>query len=230
MADAGRTRGVFHNLKPDYRPQRSWAKVMFTGVCDSVHRGGVVPQCMLGYPPTTPGPDHPTPPPEQTPPPSRPNPRNRHPPGADTPWEQIPPGPDTPQEQTPRPDTPPQKQTPPRPDAPWSRPPGSRHPPDQIPPGSRRQHTVNERPVSILLECILVICVILFYFEVPCLFLHPSSIAPYILPLLSVTFCILSHQQNPVYCVSVPVPCTGRQLLRQLHYRTCSQREWHQLI
>ena len=37
--------------------------------------------------------------------------------------------------------------------SPRSRPPGSRPPP---PPGSRLQHTVNGRPVRILLECILV--------------------------------------------------------------------------
>ena len=65
-----------------------------------------------------------------------------HPLGADTPQEQtppggrhppgadIPPGADTPQEQTPL----------------WSR----------HPPGSRLRHTVNEWPVRILLECILV--------------------------------------------------------------------------
>ena len=55
-------------------------------------------------------------------------PRSRHPPGADTP----PPGADTP----------PQEQT---------------HPPGaDTPPGMRLWHTVNERPVRILLECILV--------------------------------------------------------------------------
>ena len=80
---------------------------VFTGVCDSVHGGGL-PQCMLGY-------HRPlgayTPPPEQTPP-----------------WEQTPPQ--------------------------------SRHPPpqEQTPPPHRSGlwHTVNERPVRILLECILV--------------------------------------------------------------------------
>ena len=56
------------------------------------------------------------------------------PPGADPPWEQ-----------TPRPDTPPGPDTP-----------RSRHPRTRHPPGSRLQHTVNERPVRILLECILV--------------------------------------------------------------------------
>ena len=44
-------------------------------------------------------------------------------------------------------DIPPREQTPP----------GSRHPPGpDTRPGSRLQHTVNERPVRILLECILV--------------------------------------------------------------------------
>ena len=60
-------------------------------------------------------------------------------------------------------DTPPGADTPPRADPPGASPhtpiptpeqtpPGSRPPP----PGSRLQHTVNERPVRILLECILV--------------------------------------------------------------------------
>ena len=103
---------------------------VFTGVCDSVHRGGL-PQCMLGYHP----PPQTKPPREQTPPP-----------GTRPPWEQTPPpGADTPH-------------------PPGSRPPLSRHtpqeqtpsPPEQTPPGSRRHHTVNERPVRILLKCILV--------------------------------------------------------------------------
>ena len=72
-------------------------------------------------------------PPEQTPPwsrhpPEQTSPRTR-PPGADTPGSRHPP-----------------EQTPPGPDT----------PPDQIPPGSRLQHMVYERPVRILLECILV--------------------------------------------------------------------------
>ena len=47
---------------------------------------------------------------------------------------------------------------PPRADTPRSRhPPGSRHPPSRHPPGSRLRDTVNERPVRILLECILVL-------------------------------------------------------------------------
>ena len=100
-------------------------------------------------------------------------------PGADTPWsrhplEQTPPRADTPQSrhppkqtplgsrhQPPRADTPPgsrhhtRKQTPPRSDNPWEQtPPRSRHPPGADTP--RFHHTVNERPVHILLECILV--------------------------------------------------------------------------
>ena len=71
---------------------------VFTGVCDSVHGGGCLPQCMLEYPleQTPPGPDPPwtrhTPPQEQ-PPRTRHHPlRSRPPLGADTPpWEQTPP-------------------------------------------------------------------------------------------------------------------------------------------
>ena len=75
--------------------------------------------------------------------------------GADpTPWEQTPPR----TRQTPPPgaDTPPGEQTPPSPgqaDPPWAR--------QTPPPRSRLQPTVNERPVRILLECILVS----FYFN-----------------------------------------------------------------
>ena len=66
---------------------------VFTSVCHSVHRGGCLSQCMLGY--TPPGAD-------------TPSPRSRNPPGADTAWYQ------TPQEQThPQEQTPPPEQTPP---------------------------------------------------------------------------------------------------------------------
>ena len=120
-----------------YRPQRSCGQGnIFTPVCHSVHRGGVS---------------------------TRENPPDQAdtPLGADTPPDQA----DTPREQTPS--------------GPGRHPPGpGRHPPDQAdpprpgrhplgadtpppgpgrpPPGSRLQHTVNERPVRILLECILV--------------------------------------------------------------------------
>ena len=79
--------------------------------------------------------------------------------GIPPPQEQTPPPEQTPlREQTPPTgirhpqgaDTPPQGQ------APWSRPPP--------PPESRLRHTVNERPVRILLECILVF--LLWYFQV----------------------------------------------------------------
>ena len=123
-----------------YWPQRSCGQGnIFTPVCHSFcsQRGGGLPQCMLGY----------------------------HPPGADTPLGSDTPVPDT----TPQgADIPPQEQTPPGADTPpdttpRSRPPRGRHPPgpdtlpDQTPPpGSRLQHTVYERPVRTLLECILV--------------------------------------------------------------------------
>ena len=105
---------------------------VFTGVCDSVNRGGA-----CWDPPKS---RHP---PEQTPLQSRhPPPKSRHPPGADTsPGRRHPPGSRHPA----RADTP-QEQTPPR----------SRHPQRADPPQSRHRHTVNERPVRILLECILV--------------------------------------------------------------------------
>ena len=108
-----------HKLSHFYRPQRSWAKVIFSQACveNSVHRGGRVSASVhAGIHP--PGAD--------TSPRSRPA-REQTCPGADTPqsrqpplWEQTPP------EQTP-------------------------------PPRTRLQHTVNERPVRILLECILVL-------------------------------------------------------------------------
>ena len=148
-----------------YRPQQSWAKVIFSqaSVCP---QGGCLPQCMLGYTPPRPGRHSPTPRNRQTP-------RTRH----------TPPGPGRP----PRPGTPPgsrppqTRQTPPRSrlqpggvclSACWDIPPWTRQTPPhphprnrqtprtrQTPPGSRLQHTVNERPVSILLECILVIII-----------------------------------------------------------------------
>ena len=61
--------------------------------------------------------------------------------GADTPQSRHPPGADT-RADIPPEQTPPREQTPP-----WEQTP---------PPRSRLRHTVNERPVRILLECILV--------------------------------------------------------------------------
>ena len=103
-----------------YRPQRSWAKVIFSQACvkNSVHRGGgCLPQCMLRY----------------TPPDQAEAPDQADPPRADTPPDQA--DHQHPPEQTPR----------------------SRHPPKQTPSfGKQTPATVYERPVCILLECILV--------------------------------------------------------------------------
>ena len=113
-----------------YRPQRSWAKVMFLQASVILSTGGCLPQCMLGCQ---------TPPREQTPPQTRP-PQTRH-----TLPNQA--------HHSPRPGTLPREQTPPQ----TRHPPGSRHPPksrhppeeqippreqtplppDQAPPGSR---------------------------------------------------------------------------------------------
>ena len=116
-----------------YRLQRSWAKVMFLQVCVILFTGGgCLPRCMLGYHP--PGADPP--------------PRSRHPPRADTPQSRYPPKTRPPRSRH----LPLGTDTPPRPDLPGAdNPPKTRHPE-----GSRLRHTVNERPVRILLECILV--------------------------------------------------------------------------
>ena len=93
---------------------------VFTGVCDSVHRGRVSASVHAGM----------LAPPDQAhhhPPDQAPPPRTRH----TTPRDQAPPLP------------------------PDLAPPGPGPPPAEKQ-GSRRQHTVNERPVRILLECILV--------------------------------------------------------------------------
>ena len=121
-----------------YGPQRTCGQgYVFTRVCDSVHGG-------------SPGRENP---PEQADTPGT----RQTPPG---PGRQTPPAGRTPPDQAGR--TPPDQAgippldqaDPPRP----GRPPPP--PPDQAgrsPPGSRLQHTVNERPVRILLECILVL-------------------------------------------------------------------------
>ena len=83
-----------------------------------------------------------------------------------TPWDQVPPGPGTPPGQV----HPPRTRYPPGAGTPQTRyPRGTRYPPwDQVPPGpgtsprsSKLQNTVNDRPVRILLEWILVTS---FYF------------------------------------------------------------------
>ena len=121
-----------------YRPQRSCGQgYVFTCVCDSVHRGGL----RVGRSPWA----------GRTPPGSRPPQAGRNPP----PRQGEPP--------TPGRENPPRADTPPGADPPWAgrTPPEQKPPPlppraDTTPPGSRLQHTVNERPVRILLECILV--------------------------------------------------------------------------
>ena len=67
----------------NYRPQRSCGQGnIFTPVCHSVHGGGCLPQCMLGY--HNPRSRHP---PEQTPPEQTPPRKQTSPEGVDTPWK-----------------------------------------------------------------------------------------------------------------------------------------------
>ena len=129
-----------------YRPQRSCGQAnVFTGVCLSTGGGeGVcLSACWDAIPPPESGRAPPPPGTRQTPSPLGPG---RPPPGTrqTPPWDQAdPPGPGRPPwDQA---DTPPdQADTPP----PWDQ--------ADTPPESRLQHTVYERPVRILLECILV--------------------------------------------------------------------------
>ena len=113
-----------------YRPQRSCGQGnVFTGVCLST--GGRVSASVHAGMPCPPGT-------RETPGPGRP-PRDQGDPSRD---QGDPPGPGR------HPHTPP----------PWDQgdTPHSRDQADTPPPGSRLQHTVYERPVRILLECILV--------------------------------------------------------------------------
>ena len=136
----------FSHYYPNYRPQRSWGKVMFLQASVILLKGGV---------PDTP------PELEQTPPPTRYTPGTRYPPGTRyTPRTRYsPPGPGTP----PRPGSPPGPGTPPRDQVH----PRDRYTPNQVqPPPTRTRYTppmqsrlgdtVNERAVRILLECNLV--------------------------------------------------------------------------
>ena len=106
--------------------------ILFTGVVCLSACWDTTPPAGSRHPPEqTPIPREQTPPWEQTTPreqthPPGSRPPGRRPPGADTPQSVHPPGADTSPE--------------------------SRH----LPPPSRLRHTVNERPVRILLECILV--------------------------------------------------------------------------
>ena len=113
-----------------YRPQRSWARVIFlqASVCPQGGSGVCLSACW-DIPPPTPGADSPGADTQ-----TRPT-RSRDPP------DQAPPH----LEQ--RPLDPPRAE-PQQPPPPWGKTPLL---------GSRLQHTVNERPLRILLECILVV-------------------------------------------------------------------------
>ena len=119
-----------------------WPRLCFY-VCVILFTGGVSGQ---GEPPQAGR----TPPGRENHPPRSDPPRSRHPPGLDTPRSRHPPNPPG------QGDTPPGSRHPPGPDPPGPDPPRDQTPP---PPGSTLQHTVNERPVRILLECILVLLV-----------------------------------------------------------------------
>ena len=87
-----------------YRPQWSWAKVIFSQASVCPRGEGCLPQCMLGYTPPGPG----RPPPEQTPPEQTPQAshKSRDPPRPGTPPDQaplLPPEQTPPLEQTPPP-------------------------------------------------------------------------------------------------------------------------------
>ena len=106
----------------NYRPQRSWGKVMFSQACVILFTGECLPQCMLGYNPQ-----------EQTSPQSRHIPRARHPPGADPPLEQTPQSRHPPEHTPLQEQTSPQEQTPPK----SRHPPGTRHTPQSRHPSCR---------------------------------------------------------------------------------------------
>ena len=115
-----------------YRPQQSWAKVMFLQASVILSTGGVCLSACLDT----------TPPESRHPPRSRPPrtrlPGSRHPLGADPPGSRHPLGPEPPGSRHPPGTRPPVADTllgadPPRADTPL----GSRHPPGADPPGSR---------------------------------------------------------------------------------------------
>ena len=119
---------------------------VFTGMCDSVHRGVCLSAC---WDVTPPGAGTPIPP-EQTPPEQAPPQEQTPPPGADTPPRVDPPGASTPLETAP-----PQEQTP----LPSRHPLGAGTPPEQ----SMLGDTVNARVVRILLACNLVSLAFMFF-------------------------------------------------------------------
>ena len=122
------------------------AKVIFLHLSVILFTGGGLPQCMLGC-------HHPLP---------------RRPPAKETPYQGDPPAKETPLPRRPpcqgdspeggTPSLPRETPSPCQGDPPRRRhPPGRRQPPGKQTPAAR--HTVNERPVRILLECIFVVSV-----------------------------------------------------------------------
>ena len=120
--------------------------MFFTRVCDSVHGGSASVHAGIPSPCQEDTPQQGEPPAKETPrqgdtTPRQGDPLPRRPPTKETPLPRRPPT---------LPRRPPVKETPPAKETP---PPAKENP---SPPGSRLRHTVNERPVRILLECILV--------------------------------------------------------------------------
>ena len=111
-----------------YRPQRSWAKVMFLQASVILSTGGCLPQCMLGY----------TPPGADTPPPGPDTPKEQTPPGADTHPPRARQTPPSRQSRHSSPRSSPPEQTPPLGSRhpPWADPPGADPPQEQTPPGT----------------------------------------------------------------------------------------------
>ena len=107
----------------NYRPQRSWAKVMFLQASVILLTGGVYLSASWDTSPRSRHPPGSRPPGADTPPeqtsPGADTPWSRHPPEqtpprADTPLEQTPPGADTPEQTPPSPEQPPRSRHPPR--------------------------------------------------------------------------------------------------------------------
>ena len=150
-----------------YRPQRSCGQgYVFTRVCDSVNGGSPEspPRDQADTTTVPPGPGRP--PLRRTPlGPRRTASRQGEPP---PPWQGEPP-------QT-KENPPVTRQTPPPPGQRRTLPPGPGRPPPGTkknpPPGRRLQHTVSERPVRILLECILVFFCNLLLSNIYCFFIH----------------------------------------------------------
>ena len=143
-----------------YRPKRSFGQGnIFTPVCHSVHSGGSGKE---NPPQAWRTPHHGEPPTMESPPRTRPPPSMETPPGMEKPSAmENPPRPDPP-----GPDTTPLAWRTPRTRPPMITPRHGEHPRAwRTPPQSRLRHTVYDRPVRILLECILVdknICIISF--------------------------------------------------------------------